>query len=153
MSDQTKDQVEISGPIPGTMAENVRKCPNGADGRFTPAAQVPAGLSDAQQRAVWLLITGTSFAQVARECGVDARTIYRWRYECEPFRAELARVRRQQWDHVADRLRGLVITAFDVLSAEIVDEYDRSRVRAAGMVLRTANVRKLIEDELTERDE
>lgn len=148
----TKRGAETNGGPAQAMSDIVRNCPIGAGDGNEPAAQVPAGLSDVQRRAAYLLLSGTPIGQVASECRVSPRTVYRWRYESEPFRAELERARRRHWDVVADRLRALVVSAFDVLSAEIVDEYDRSRVRAAGMVLRAVNVRKLIEDEMTERD-
>jgi hypothetical protein len=134
-------------------SDNVRECPIGADGRFATAAQVLAGVTDVQLRAIELLLAGTSQATVARECGVDVRTIYRWRMESEPFRAALDRARRDMWADTIYRMRAMVGKAMSVLEAEIVDEYDRSRVRAATIVLNHSNVRKLMLEDMEQRDD
>ena len=139
------------GPMP--LSDDVRDRPNGADGRFLPAAQVPAGVTDAQLRAIELLLTGTSQAGVARECGVDVRTIYRWRHECEPFRAALDRARRAMWAETMCRMRAMIATSLSVLETELVDVYDRSRVRAASIVLSHSNMRKLMQQDMADHDE
>ena len=135
-----------------SMSENVRECPNGADGRFGHAAQVPAGLSDAQRRAIELLMSGTSQAKTAKAVGVDPRTVYRWRHEHAPFRAELDHARRAMWATTLDRMRGMIERSLAVLSVELDDEYDRSRVRAASIVLHHSGLRKLMEAEVKDAE-
>ena len=98
-------------------------------------------LSDRQQLAIELLIQGKTNSAIADDVGVTRRTIYAWRHD-EIFRVELERRRREVWDDATDRLRALVHPAIDVLEAEVHDEYDRSRVRAAGMILRFSDLRK-----------
>ena len=71
------------------------------------------------------------------------RTLYTWRQD-EDFRAELERRRHEVWDGAAERLRALVHPALDVLEEEVHDVYDRSRMRAAGMILRLADLRKCV---------
>jgi hypothetical protein len=41
-------------------------------------------------------------------------------------------------------MRALVHPAIDVLEEQVRDEYDRSRVRAAGMILRLTDIRKYV---------
>jgi hypothetical protein len=130
------------------MSQNVPGCPNGADRHSAPAAQVPAGLTDAQLRAIELLLAGTSPAKVAQACGVDRRTIFRWRHECEPFRAELDRGRRAMWASAVERMRAMVGRSLSILEEELDDEYDRSRVRAASLVLTHSNVRRMMRDDM-----
>lgn len=142
----------MSGGGMAVSSDNVRDCPNGADGRFAPGVQVPAGLTDAQLRALELLLTGTSQAKVARACGVDVRTIYRWRHECEPFRAALDRARRDMWVDTMYRMRAMVATSLNVLAEQLVDEYDTSRVRAASIVLTHSNVRKVMQADMADHD-
>ena len=60
------------------------------------------------------------------------------------FRVELDRRRRELWRVAAERLRMLVHPALDVLEEDVHSEYDRSRVRAAGMILRLADLRKCV---------
>ena len=52
--------------------------------------------------------------------------------------------RRELWDGAAERLRALVHPALDVLEEEVHDVYDRSRMRAVGMILRFADLRKSV---------
>ena len=144
-----RDQAGISnanGDAVG-VSQNVPGCPNGADGGVAPAAQVPAGLTDTQLRAIELLLGGTSPGTVAKECGVDRRTVYRWRLDCEPFRAELDRGRRAIWAGTVERMRKLIGTSLDVLEEELGDVYDRSRMRAVSIVMTHSCMRKLMQDD------
>ena len=118
-----------------TMSANVRNCPLSAENRDD--------LSHTQLLAIELLLTGKNFVTVAQQVGVDARTVRRWRRD-EAFCAALARRCHEVWDVAAERMRALVHPAIDVLEAEVHDEYDRSRVRAAGMILRFADLRKSV---------
>lgn len=125
---------------PEAMREDARQCTIGAgDVRAREAAE----LTERQRTAMGLLLLGTSLGAVARTLGIDPSTLYRWRHD-ETFSAELDLRRRELWDGAAERLRALVHPAIDVLEEEVHDEYDRSRIRAAGMILRLADLRKCV---------
>jgi hypothetical protein len=134
-------------------SQNVPICPIGAEATTNVVAQAPAGLSVAQLRALELLLDGTSVGLVAKTCGVDRRTIYRWRNEDAAFRAELERGRREIWIDSIDRMRMLVSRSLDVLDEQLDDDYDPVRVRAAGMVLNHSGLRKLIQDGLVDGEQ
>ncbi len=134
-------QVHSAGSPP--TSENFRELPIGAEN--------PDVLSDKQRIAIELLLAGKPLATVAERAGVTARTLYTWRRD-EPFRAELQRRRRELWDGAAERLRALVHPALDVLEAEVRDAYDPSRIRAAGMILRFADLRKCVPPAKEEED-
>ena len=75
---------------------------------------------------------------VAELCKVDRRTIFRRRrHGHAAFRAELERGCSEIWADSIDRMRMLISRSLDILHEELGNEYDRSRVRAAGMVLNT----------------
>ena len=48
---------------------------------------------------------------------------------------------------MTERVRALVHPAIDVLEEQVHDEYDRSRMRAAGMILRFSDLRKFVPPE------
>ena len=123
----------------------VPKCPIGAEVTTSVVDQVPAGLSVAQFHAIELLLRGTSVQLIAKTCGVNRRTIHRWRTEDPTFRAELERAREEVWADSIERMRILVSRSLDVLDEQLDDDYDRARVRAAGMVLNHSGLRKLMQ--------
>ncbi len=116
-------------------SENFRKLPILAERSDT--------LSDKQRTAIELLLLGKSLSAVAARVQITPRTLYTWRQD-ELFCEELDRRRRELWDGAAERLRALVHPALDVLERQLRDEYDRARVRAAGMLLRLADLRKCV---------
>jgi hypothetical protein len=120
--------------------ENARGCTIPAGGARVEAE---VGMTDGQRTAMGLILLGKPLGVVARTLGIDPSTLYRWRQD-ESFRAELEHRRNEMWDGAAERLRALVHPALDVLEEEVRDEYDRSRVRAAGMILRFAGLRKSV---------
>lgn len=123
----------------GVMPENVRKCPILA--KRTEESET--GLSEPQRKAIGLMLLGKSLGAVSQAVSIDPKTLYRWRQD-ELFREELERRRRELWEGAAERLRALVHPALDVLEEQLCDSYDRSRVRAAGMLLRLADLRKCV---------
>ena len=116
-------------------SENVRELPILAENQDI--------LSERQRAAIEMLVIGKSLATVAERVQVTPRTLYTWRQD-ETFRAALERRRREVWDGAAERMRALVHPALDVLEEEVRDEYDRSRMRAAGMILRFTDLRKCV---------
>ncbi len=124
-----------SEPIELAVSENVRKSPVLAKNQDV--------LSERQRAAIELLVAGKSLATVAEQVEIDPRTLYRWRRD-ETFRAALGRRRRELWDGAAERMRALIHPALDVLEEEVHDVYDRSRMRAVGMILRFTDLRKSV---------
>jgi hypothetical protein len=134
-------------------SRNVPKCPIGASADATSDAQPLAGLSDTQLKAVELLIGGTSITRTAQECGVDRRTVYRWRHEDGPFRAELQRRRQELWSIAADRMRSMVLTSLTIFNDALQEEWADARFQAATKLLRVVNLRKLVEADMAKREE
>ena len=89
------------------------------------------------------MLQGKTHSAVAKCVGVTRRSLYTWRQD-QSFRAELERRRHELWDGAAERMRALVHPALDVLEEEVHDVYDRSRMRAVGMILRFADPRKSV---------
>lgn len=56
-----------------------------------------SGLSVKQQQALQRLLKGLSDGHVAREVGVDRKTVYRWRTSDPAFKAALEAERKRQW--------------------------------------------------------
>ena len=94
------------------------------------------------------LLGGTSTAATARHVGVDRRTIFRWMRDCEPFRSELARRRRELWHTAGDRLRALVGQSLTILQDQLADTWEPTRFRAAVALVRLAQARMLVEAQL-----
>ncbi len=97
-------------------------------------------LSDKQCAGIELLAEGKNSGQVARQLGVDRRTVYTWRQK-PLFRRALAERRRQLWGEVSARLRGMVHPSLDELERQLFERYDRARFRAATTILRLADVK------------
>jgi transposase-like protein len=126
----------MSDPITAPAAsENFPKLPISAENHDV--------LSDKQRAAIELLLSGKSRTAVAKSVDVTPRTLYTWR-QCDVFRDELERRRHELWDGAAERLRALVHPALDVLEEEVHDVYDRARMRAVGVILRFADLRKCV---------
>src|SRR5687768_16939401 len=109
------------------MSENVPKCPTG---------ESASSLNDRQRLALELIVSGQRDIAVAKQVGVDRKTIYRWRHENDAFRAELDQHRRELW--------ALLERSVEVLNEHLHDSLDRNRYRAAVSVLRLSNVRGAI---------
>ncbi|MDQ3441234.1 MAG: hypothetical protein M3478_12880 [Planctomycetota bacterium] len=133
--EQARLELVEGDPTEGAASENFRKLPISAENRDV--------LSEKQQIAIALLLAGKTLATAAQGAAVTPRTLYAWRHD-ESFRAELERRRRELWDGAAERMRALVHPALDVLEEEVHDVYDRSRMRAVGMILRFADLRKSV---------
>jgi FixJ family two-component response regulator len=89
------------------VSQNVPECPISSDAIDGKALQSD-DLSERQRSALELILTGQSDVAVARQLGVDRRTIYRWRHDDVAFAAELQTRRRQLWAGVVDRMRSLL---------------------------------------------
>ena len=87
------------------------------------------------QRAIQLLLSGTSVTQTAKEVGVDDRTLRRWRVNPH-FQAEFNRQRFQMYESAQLRLQGMTQKAIDVLAKALND----GNLRAAIELLKIVGV-------------
>lgn len=95
-------------------------------------------LSVKQQNAIDILVTGKTDAEVAEAVGVNRVTVTKWRNYHPGFQAELNRRRRNMWGASAERLRGLLPKALDVIEAELRD--GKNKLRAAVQVTKLAGL-------------
>ena len=107
------------------------------------AAGRESELSVRQLAAIELLVLGKATGAVARELDIDRKTLFNWR-KLECFDRGLNRRRRELWDAAGLRVGSMVQRSLDVMEAELYDPYDRSRFRAATVILRLSNISKSV---------
>jgi len=93
-------------------------------------------LSRKQRKALAALLLNTTIEQSAKEAGVGVSTLKRWLTQ-PPFRAELNRLLKEQFELATARLSGDLLAAVGTL-AEIHKDTtatDSARVRAASLIL------------------
>jgi hypothetical protein len=96
---------------------------NGSAGKEKQCAPAPAderteeGLTDAQWKAVGLILAGRRDLEVAQAVNVHRVTVTRWRLYCPAFRKALAIHRANLWNSCADHLRSLLAHALRHLEA------------------------------------
>jgi hypothetical protein len=123
-------------PSPSPVPSDAPKCPILAD---APDAK---DLTATQVKAIELLIRGHRVSEVVEALAVDRKTLYRWRKECEPFRAELRERQRHLMDDAIRRVRALLRPSIEVLESNLEDEPGESAaIRAANTVLRLVTTR------------
>lgn len=90
-----------------------------------------------QQKAIQLLLTGTTVAAAARELGIDRTTIYSWQKTSPVFALALTRARSLQNQIITDSLQDLAAAAIDTLRDILVSPNapPAVRLRAAQAVL------------------
>src|SRR3954465_11862412 len=88
-----------------------------------------------QVRTVELLVTGSTDGAAAKVVGVHRVTVTRWRLYHLHFRAELNRRRQEVWGAAADRVRGLLGTAVDVVAGQLSSPDPAVQFRAAKALL------------------
>jgi len=77
------------------------------------------GLSVAQQNAVDALLAGLSDTEAAEAAGVTRQTVNAWKNHNPTVVAAMNQARRDLWERSADRLRGLVPKAIDMLEVAL----------------------------------
>ena len=117
---------------PTLITENYRELPVGEN-----------GLNDKQLAAVELLSAGTGYAETSRILQITPKTLYNWRQD-ELFHEALCERRRELWGRANDRVRALLGPAIDVMEQQLKEKYDRSRVRAATVLLRLAGMHRTL---------
>ena len=130
---------------PATPCNNTSSVPRPS----TVIRSVISGLSPKQQTAMELMLQGLGDLQVAERLGIERTTVYRWRTKPGPFRKRLARYRREVWKQQADRMRGMVQPALEVLQKQLTNTDDpRLAMRAAAILLRFAAPGRKAMDEM-----
>jgi len=100
-----------------------------------------------QQRAIELLITGTSVTDTAKSVGVDPRTLRRWQVDPH-FQAEFNRQRLNIHESAQLRLHGMTHKAIDVMAKALND----GNLRAAIELLKIVGVGNIAAKIDTETD-
>ncbi len=96
-------------------------------------------LDTRQLRAVDLVASGLTDAEVADEVGVDRATVWRWRARSPWFEAAVNGRREEVWGAARDRLRALVPLALDALEEGLALEAPH-RARTALEVLKLTGI-------------
>lgn len=100
-------------------------------------------LEPEQELALDALIAGATDARAADAAGVTRQTVNGWRNHNPAFIAALNDRRQAIWQGHADRVRGLVGMALDVLAEDLADtapDARKARQAAAVHVLRSAGL-------------
>ena len=117
----------------GPAERGTRRC----DGAHqTAPSKMFDDLSDKQQKAIAMLISGKSYTQIAKRLEIDRSTLWRWRNRDSDFRRNLENAREEAYRDADSRLRELVPRALEVLESQLADGDYQTAVR----VLRMARV-------------
>jgi hypothetical protein len=87
-----------------------------------PDATPDWSLSQQQQTAVDLLVSGKTLQETADAIGVQRPTVSQWVNHHAGFQAALNSRRQELWDGVVDTLRGLLPKALEVLKQELAGD-------------------------------
>jgi hypothetical protein len=97
-------------------------------------------LTAEQEAALARLIEGATEAETATAAGVPVANLRDWLSSDPLFVAERNRRRQDAWDNHADRLRGLLPKALDVLAGALESEDPRTQHAAALVILRACGL-------------
>jgi hypothetical protein len=98
-----------------------------------------------QHKAITALLTGANCPDVARQIGVNERTVQRWQQQ-PAFKAELDRQRRQLAEQALASLQGLAADAVATLRALLSHNSASIRLRTACYILDKAAAHLELED-------
>jgi len=98
-----------------------------------------AALTVPQEQALAALLEGCTDEAAAARAGVARQTVNQWRHSDFGFIAELNRRRAALWDAHADKLRGLIVKAIDIVAAALESEDEKTRTQAAMQLLKMAD--------------
>ena len=101
-------------------------------------------LSQQQLLAIEGILMGHTQSAAAEYAGVSRKTLYTWRHNDADFREELQRRQEMLWETSIDRLRSMIPRAVAALKSDLETNSRSTRTRAAGAVLRLANLRSVI---------
>jgi hypothetical protein len=113
-----------------------------ADANGTPvyARQHKRGLTLPQQNAVDLLASGKNDTETAEQLNLSRTCVTKWRLYDPVFQAALNQRRAEVWGAGIDRLRSLIPQALNVLADELEKPDSPNRFKAAGEILRLAQL-------------
>lgn len=97
-------------------------------------------LSAEQTQALGLLLAGETDERAAQAVGVSRQTVWEWRSRNPEFMAELNRQRDTIWTAQADRLRGMIGKAIDVLAGDLDSDDPKARRDAAVHLLKCVGI-------------
>ena len=98
-------------------------------------------LSQAQLTAIDLLVAGSTVTAAAEAVGVARQTASEWLNRDTDFQAALNVRRAEVFNGCADKLRGMLPKALDVLEAFLEASAPQDKLRAALGVVRMANLK------------
>ena len=102
-----------------------------------PQYKRESGVTDQQQAAITLLLSGQSQVATATELGVDVGTVNRWANHDPHFIATLNQRRQDLYNSQIERLRNLVEKAISVLESGLDSDDERVAISAARSVLKS----------------
>ncbi len=102
----------------------------------------PPGLSDQQQRAAVLLVSGVTVQDVAEQLAVHRTTLWHWR-NLETFQAYLNQLRTEAQDQAVEGITALQEKALATVERLMDGGNDGVALRAASLVLEVAQARRL----------
>jgi len=97
-------------------------------------------LTAKQHKAIELLLSGSNDRQVAQSIKVARQTVTEWRNHNPEFMAEINLRRQEIWVGQAERLRGLLDKAVDVLEENLAANEGRLQQSAAMYLLKCAGL-------------
>jgi hypothetical protein len=97
-----------------------------------------------QEHAIDLFVTGRNDVEVAAALRVHRTTVTRWRLHHLGFRAALSRRRHEVWGAAADRFRGMLDSAVDVLQRQLADDDPSVSFRAARLLVQMAGAGRFV---------
>jgi DNA-binding MurR/RpiR family transcriptional regulator len=106
-------------------------------------------LSPKQEKALGSLLTHSTIAEAAQDCGISEPTLWRWLREPK-FKAEYSRLRNRLIESALDRLSRICNAAIETLEHTLTDESApaTAKVAAASKILHlTLKLRETVEIE------
>jgi hypothetical protein len=111
-----------------------------ANGTAVYQRQHKRGLTLPQMNALDLLAGGKTDKATAELLGLSRTCVTKWRLYDPVFQAALNQRRSEVWTAGIDRLRSLIPKALDALAEELENKDGPNRLKAAGEILRLAQL-------------
>src|SRR5215831_4625697 len=111
-----------------------------ANGTAVYQRQHKRGLTMPQLSAIDLLVSGKTDKETAELLSLSRTCVTKWRLYDPVFQAALNIRRAQVWGSGIDRLRSLIPKALDALADELENRDSPNRLKAAGEILRLAQL-------------
>lgn len=97
-------------------------------------------LTAKQEQVLTDLVSGKNCSEAAEAAGVKPETVSGWMANDHLFVATLNARREDQWEASIARLRGLVGRAIETVEGLLQSKDEKTRLRAAALILRTAGL-------------